>query len=91
MNLSGLTTGSEGGTRVSGDARRLREIRFFSNGHHRRRRRRRGKKKKKRRSVYLYICRLAIKLNVHASFFPRAASGRNKYENDLFIYYLCNS
>lgn len=32
MNLSGLTTGSEGGTRISGDARRLtiREIRFFS-------------------------------------------------------------
>lgn len=29
MNLS-LTTGSEGGTRVSGDARRLREIQFFS-------------------------------------------------------------
>lgn len=30
MNLSGLTTGSEGGTRVSGDARRLGEIRFIS-------------------------------------------------------------
>ena len=33
MNLSGLTTGNEGGTRVSGDARRLREIRFFSSVH----------------------------------------------------------
>lgn len=54
MNLSGLTTGSEGGTRVSGDARRLREIRFFSNGHHRRRRRRRREKKKDKVFTYTF-------------------------------------